>query len=341
MRVGRIPVSALRTASVQPAEYQDAEAGSFLDYFERFLLTFRPDAMIALNPEPRPDPIFDLAFHVAKSVDIPTVLWLGEESAVNLTVMQNVDHCVVGSEHMRRRAWDSIGLICKVLPPAFDWDRARLEQRESRVVTVLARDTAGESRLAAKLLEKLGRTRPDIPVMTVSQDWRGGPTPADSPQSPGIGAYGHARGLSPEQLWAETRILVVPSLGHALFDRSTAEAMINGIPVVVSNRGALPEIVGEAGQVLDLPSSYQPEVPSVPWADDISPWVDAIVRLWDDPALCKEVGDRCAAHAQRWHPSRTIPVYEEFFRHLCPQPGPPMLPRWSDEWVRGLELPRG
>ena len=57
--------------------------------------------MIALNPGPQPDLVFDLAFHVAKSVDVPTVLMLGDEIALNLTVMQNVDYCVVNSEYLR------------------------------------------------------------------------------------------------------------------------------------------------------------------------------------------------------------------------------------------------
>ncbi len=340
-RVGRIPVSVLRTASVQPAEYQDDEAGSFLDYFERFLLTFRPDAMIALNPGPQPDSVFDLAFHVGKSIDIPTVLWLGEESAINLTVMQNVDHCVVHSESLRRRFWDASGLVCKVLPHAFDWDGDPVAHRESRLVTVLARDSAGESRVAAKLLEKLRRVRPDIPVMAMTQDGRPHPFPSAWSRADGIGAGRHGPALSPDPVVSDTRILVIPSLGHGLFDRSVAESMLHGIPVLVSRRGTLPETVGAAGLVLDLPACYQPDLPLVPRADDISPWVDAIARLWDDPSLYLEVSDRCAAHAQRWHPSRAGPSYEEFFRHLCPQPGPPLLPRWSDDWVRRLELPEG
>ena len=112
-----------------------------------------------------------------------------------------------------------------------------------------------------------------------------------------------------------------------------------GIPVLVGNRGALPETVGDAGLVVDIPEVYQPDSTQVPRADDISPWVETIIRLWDDSSLRRQVGERCTAHSQRWHPSRTVPIYEEFFRHLRPQPGPPLLPKWSDDWVRRLDLP--
>ena len=340
-RVGRIPVSILRTQSTQHAEYRDGEAGGFLDYFERFLLTYRPDALIALNPGPQPDPVFDLAFHIGKSVDLPTVLWLSDESAVNLTVMQNVDYCVVTSEYLRRRCWDSIGLVCKTLPHAFDWDEARLPRREPNVVTVLARTSPGEYRVGARIVERLSRVRPDIPVALVAEDWRVRHPVTAPAQVPWTVTEGPGPRSAPTQVYSETRILVAPSLGHGLFDRTVAEAMINGIPVLVSSRGALPETVGDAGLVIDIPEGYQPESTQVPRADDISPWVDTIIRLWDDSSLQTEVGERCAAHSQCWHPSRTIPIYEEFFRHLRPQPGPPLLPKWSDDWVRRLELPGG
>ncbi len=297
--------------------------------------------MVALSPGPQPDPVFDLAFHMVKSVDIPTVLMLADETALNLTVMQNVDYCVVNSEYLRRRAWDAVGLVCKSLPHAFDWDQARLSRREPRAVTILARTSPGEFSVAAKLVEKLNRDRPDIPVVLV---WQAGHTqslPTDLPQGPWTGVEGANRALSPGHICSDTKILVAPSLGHGLFDRSVAEAMINEIPVLVSNRGALPETIGDAGVVVDIPSCYQPDSPLIPRADDISPWVEAIVRLWEDSSLYRQVADRCSAHSQRWHPSRTIPIYEEFFRHLCPQPGPPLLPRWSDDGVRSLELPGG
>ena len=44
------------------------------------------------------------------------------------------------------------------------------------------------------------------------------------------------------------------------FCRVAAEAMANGIPVIVSSRGALPEVVGDAGIILDIPSRLLDDV---------------------------------------------------------------------------------
>lgn len=53
-----------------------------------------------------------------------------------------------------------------------------------------------------------------------------------------------------EALYAGARLLVLPSLDEG-FGMPVLEAMSAGIPVLVSNRGALPEVAGEAGVVVD------------------------------------------------------------------------------------------
>src|SRR6516164_5902117 len=54
-----------------------------------------------------------------------------------------------------------------------------------------------------------------------------------------------------EDLWAKAKFLIVPSIWHEPFGLVALEAMAHGRPLVVSNLGALPEIAGEAGLVVD------------------------------------------------------------------------------------------
>ena len=72
-------------------------------------------------------------------------------------------------------------------------------------------------------------------------------------------------------LYARARTLLMPSLWEESYGRTVVEAQINGIPVVASNRGALPEVVGAGGLVVDahapldeweqaLRQAYQPSV---------------------------------------------------------------------------------
>jgi len=69
------------------------------------------------------------------------------------------------------------------------------------------------------------------------------------------------------ELLGTTRMLLTPSLYEG-FGRPAIEAMTWGVPVVVSDRGALPEVVGDGGLVLSL--------------DDRAKWVESVVRLFTD-----------------------------------------------------------
>jgi glycosyltransferase involved in cell wall biosynthesis len=53
-----------------------------------------------------------------------------------------------------------------------------------------------------------------------------------------------------EQLFADAAVLALPSLDEG-FGLTVLEAMSAGVPVVASNRGALPEVVGDAGTLVE------------------------------------------------------------------------------------------
>jgi glycosyltransferase involved in cell wall biosynthesis len=112
-------------------------------------------------------------------------------------------------------------------------------------------------------------------------------------------------------------VVLMPSLWRESFGRVAAEAMINGIPVLGTSRGALPEVVGRAGFLFDVPERYTPENRTVPSAEEVAPWVETIIRLWDDGVYYEEASERCRERAKRWRPEVLLPRYE---RVLEPAP---------------------
>jgi len=97
-------------------------------------------------------------------------------------------------------------------------------------------------------------------------------------------------------LFGRATICVTPSLYEG-FGLPAAEAMACGAPVVVSDGGALPEVVGDAGVVVP--------------AGDAAALEAAIAALLDDPARRRALGEAAAARA-RTHFSwdRVAEIYE-------------------------------
>jgi glycosyltransferase involved in cell wall biosynthesis len=87
-------------------------------------------------------------------------------------------------------------------------------------------------------------------------------------------------------IWARTRLLLMPSVWEECWGRSASEAQVNGLPVVASNRGGLPETVGPGGVILDI---HAP----------VAEWAAAVDRLMHDPVHYAAVADAARDHAAR------------------------------------------
>jgi glycosyltransferase involved in cell wall biosynthesis len=108
----------------------------------------------------------------------------------------------------------------------------------------------------------------------------------------------------------------MPSLWRESLGRVAIEAMANGIPVLASDRGALPETLGDAGFVFTIPERCTPSSRAVPTAHEVAPWVAAIERLWDDPAFEARHRALAKAEARRWDRERAARRYADFFEAL-------------------------
>ncbi len=195
----------------------------------------------------------------------------------------------------------------------------------------------------ARIAEVLARRRPDIPVLLVEGAAR---TNVLARLGIDFGCLKNVKVMpntpDPREFYAATRLILMPSLmENAGF--VAMEAMTNGIPVLASNRGGLPETIGgshhpgplpqagEGGILFEIPAKYTPETRDVPTAEEVKPWVETIIRLWDDAAEYERWSRAARERAQQWHPDRLAPIYREFFGSITHQPGPPLVPRGFGE----------
>jgi alpha-1,3-rhamnosyl/mannosyltransferase len=106
-----------------------------------------------------------------------------------------------------------------------------------------------------------------------------------------------------ERLYAGARLLVMPSLDEG-FGIPALEAMAAGVPVIAADRGALPEVLGGAGVLID--------------PGDVEQWAAALERMLTDQAWavrCAELGlARAARFSWRCAASSLRDAYEAAMR---------------------------
>jgi glycosyltransferase involved in cell wall biosynthesis len=90
-----------------------------------------------------------------------------------------------------------------------------------------------------------------------------------------------------QDLYRTAACMVFPSLIEG-FGIPVLEAMASGCPVIVSDRGALPEVAGDAALVVDPLS--------------VEAIAGAMVRIWSEPALAEELAAKGRRNAERFHP---------------------------------------
>jgi glycosyltransferase involved in cell wall biosynthesis len=126
----------------------------------------------------------------------------------------------------------------------------------------------------------------------------------------------------PREFYRVTRAILMPSIGKEAFGRVAVEALANGLPVLASDCGALPETLAGAGFVLPLPQRCIASPNEVPTAEEVLPWLSLINRLWDDPAFESEQHRLARSAAQRYHPDRLAGEYEAYFRRIVEKGSP-------------------
>lgn len=236
---------------------------------------------------------------------------------------ENADRVLVNSGFAVRHYAVHAGIRADALPSPMIWSDIQAPSEGRGFVTFV--NPAPHKGLVpfARLADMLGQQRPDIPLLVV--------------QSGGdAGSLNRIRGLDlarhrnimvsptlpgPSRIFALTRILLVPSVFDEPFGRVAAEAMINGVPPIVSNRGGLPETVGQAGIVLPLPDWLTQTVPRLPSKAEMQPWFDAVTHLWDDRDAYARASAGATAEAHRLYGEATLRRrYLDYFEASPPYP---------------------
>jgi len=227
--------------------------------------TFRPDIVVG-HAGPEPDLLFtDLSLSRPTAIHLHGVLPLERASRLYEIGIRNYICC---SQFLKSRLLEKIpadsALKASVIYNAFDIENYRVEPSKEFVTFINPVPQKG-LRIALELCEAL----PQIPFQFV-RSWP--MSPLDEKR---VQRLKNVRLIGPvmdmKSIYRRTRVLIVPSVGEEGAGRVITEAQISGIPVIGSDRGGIPETVGEGGIILRT--------------IDVRHWIEALQTLWNNDTV--------------------------------------------------------
>jgi glycosyltransferase involved in cell wall biosynthesis len=312
-----VRVTVMPTASSRAERAPNAlDGGRFLDLARQVLGRFRPDVLLTYGGHA----VSLELMRIARSGNTPVVFHLHNFGYNDRRGFADASAVLFPSEYSRRDHLRRLGLDGTVLPYPVRLDRVIAEDREPTYVTFVNPQAEKGASVFARIALELGRRRPEIPLLVVegrgTTDGLAG-LPVDLSGLTNL--HRMANTPDPRDFYRVSRVVVMPSLWRESLGRVAVEAMANGIPVIASDRGALPETLGDAGFLLTIPNQYVPSNAAVPTAREVAPWVAIVERLWDDSDLEARHRALALTEAQRWDADRLVERYADFFHSLRPE----------------------
>jgi glycosyltransferase involved in cell wall biosynthesis len=238
------------------------------------------------------------------------VFGLRNEAYVGFGTWGHVSGVLTPSQHLADVYRADCGLECTALLAPLDPTEIVAAEREPIFITMVNPSSRKGVDFFARLAERMSVSRPDLPFLVIESEGSAGT----------LAAAGHRAGFDlrrhenimisaavpqPKDIFGPTRVLVVPSL-HEAGARVVAEALLNGVPPVVSDRGGLPEMCCGAGRILPLSNDGA-----------VDAWADTLVALMDDDDLYRVESEKALEASKAFDRNVLRPKYDAFFRASC------------------------
>jgi hypothetical protein len=192
-------------------------------------------------------------------------------------------HVVCGSGFLAQKVADVIGRPAHVLYPASDWCFGSSGDPAGFVTLVNPHPVKGLDTFL-----EIARRLPDERFL-LQESWKLDDAALGRLQQR-LAALPHVRlqrrVSDMRTVYAQTRVLLVPSVWEEGFGMVAVEAQSCGIPVLASARGGLVESVGSGGVLIEDHRN-------------VDAWVRELVRLTQDAAHHRAVSQAALAHARR------------------------------------------
>jgi glycosyltransferase involved in cell wall biosynthesis len=271
----------------------------------RVLDTYQPDILLMYGSRRYERSLM----RKARERGIATVFYLVNPGYKKLDAFTHVDHVFTDTEATRALFAERFGFDCQVIGKFIEKPKAPANAQPPEYVTFINPSPEKGVTLFLRIVQLAAEALPEAKFLVVES--RGKLSEAE--QRTGIDLSGYPNltrvGLQKDMgaVFAATKVLLAPSLWHDSGPRVSVEALSMGIPAVVSNRGGLPELVADAGIVIDPPAPLVKDHWLVPPLSDAIPWVNVLRSLLGDEELYDQYRQASFERWKQHDPARRLP----------------------------------
>lgn len=247
----------LVTDSLKRGAMTSREESLWFDHYSRALTEYRPDLVFYYGGQP-----LDLLIaNEARAQGIPAAFYLANGNYHGPRWHRDVNLILTDSQATANLYRERCGVqatpVGKFIPPAAV---VAPEHTRERVLFINPSAEKGAA-IVAKLALLLEKRRPDIRFEVVESrgDWqthvRAATQAEGKPRDRLDNVILTPNTADMRPVYGRARVLLVPSLWKESGARVIVEALMNGIPVIATDSGGIPEMVGEGGIVIKLPKA--------------------------------------------------------------------------------------
>lgn len=122
---------------------------------------------------------------------------------------------------------------------------------------------------------------------------------------------------NPKEIYKEARVVIMPSIWDEPAGRVIAESMLNGVPVIYSDRGGMRETANGGGVLVHIPKAINKNSkdPGV-IGETAKEWNKVIMELWDNKEYYKFIRDKGLEASKVYLEENTVPRYAKFFNDV-------------------------
>lgn len=243
----------------------------------RMLDTYQPDVLLLYGSRRYERSLL----RKARERGIATVFYLVHPGYKRLDAFTHVDHIFTDTEATRQLFADRFGFNCQVIGKFIEKPVAPANAQPQQYVTFINPSAEKGVTLFLRIVELAAQTLPEAKFLVVESR----SNLSEAERRTGINLSGYPNltrvGLQKDMgaVFSATKVLLALSLWHDSGPRVSVEALSMGIPAIVTSRGGLPELVGDAGIVIDPPQPLVRDHWLVPPLTDAIPWVEVLRAL--------------------------------------------------------------